>query len=57
MPSLGFKSGSILAFQDLRATNVTTSRLPKKLPQCAVLDGIQGNEMTCICQVWSVRSR
>ena len=29
--SLGFEPGSILAFQDLHTTNVSTSRLPKML--------------------------
>ena len=31
MTSLGFEPGSILAFRDLCTTDVTTSRLPKKL--------------------------
>ena len=29
--SLGFEAGSTLAFQDLRTTDVATSRLPKML--------------------------
>ena len=31
LPSLGFEPGSILAFQDLRTTNVATSSPPKML--------------------------